>query len=74
LISRSATSTGALPDIRFARETVQPVQPAALSQRIGGLSPTFARTFSRGPNADVNPSAAADIVQYFRNSRLDTFN
>ena len=72
LISRSATSTGALLDIRFARETVQPVQLAAYSQIIGG-PPVLASAFAREPSEDVNPSAAAEAVQYFMKSRLETF-
>src|SRR5512143_1541819 len=72
LISRSDRSTGALFEIRFARETVHPVQLAADSQMMGGPLPA-ASALARGPSADVSPSAAADAVQYFMNSRRDTF-
>src|SRR6266540_1543780 len=72
LISRSARSTGALLEIRFASETVQPVQLAADSQMICGPL-VLASAFARDPNVDVSPSAAADAVQYFINSRRVTF-
>ncbi len=72
LISRSERSTGALPEIRLARETVQPVQLAADSQIMGGPPPA-ARALPRGPSACCSPRIAADAVQYFMKSRLEIF-
>jgi len=48
------------------------VQLEADNQIMGGPFPA-ASAFASGPSADDSPSAAADAVQYLRNSRLDTF-
>ncbi len=73
IFSRSTTSVGPLSLNRLARDTVQPVQLAPLSQiTLGsGADSTAAMACSSLPmTVNGSPSAAADPTQYFRNSRL----
>jgi hypothetical protein len=70
---RSAASVGLLVAMRFANETVHPVQFAAAIQMIGG-PPPVARALSRVPRVEwSSPRAAADPRQYFKKSLLVTF-
>jgi hypothetical protein len=73
LMSRSAALSGAEEEIRFNRDTEQPVQPLPCSQMTFGPAGLANTSFRCPKSVAVNPRVAAEAPQNFKKSRRDTF-